>query len=358
MIDSVLEQIQALQIKKDVFYERGQFPSQRGKRRRAEDNTIFFNSLIAFTLQNIQPKLLHEHSKEKVDSICNELKKSYPLYQNASGIQTFNFWKTVPPAFFPNSGFLLNLPAFHIPDDADCTSMIYLTDTSLDKHKLWLQKKLGEHANLSKSKIKNTFRNYRTFKAYSTWFGKKMPVEFDICVQSNILYFVYKYQLPLTVQDEQTLLLIHSQIQSGDYLKYAYYLSPSYKRKAIVLYHLARLMENHTIPILEDCRQIIKRDIELELKKSPVFMDRVILSTSLMRMGGTAENIVLPGDLNRSMNDYAFFRANLFSSYCRPAFRFISKTNIADLNFYCKAYCLSLIAEYEVLKSYNHGASD
>jgi hypothetical protein len=346
--EQLLEQIRALQVKENSFYGAGQFPAQRGKYMRAEDNSIFFSSLIAFTLNGFLLKS-DEKSRKLIDSICTQIKGNYEKYRNKSGIQTYNFWKTDPPEFFPNSKLLSAFPAFQIPDDADCTTIIYLTDTSLNKHAAWLQQKLASHANLSKLKVKNTFRRYRTFKAYSTWFGKKMPLEFDICVQCNVLYFIYKNHLPLTTQDEQTLLLIQSQIKSGDYLKYAHYLSPSYKKRAVVLYHIARLMEDNTVPILEDCKKIVKKDIESELKKATDFMDKIILSTSLIRMKGQPTTLIPPDDLNTSITNYVFFKANLFSPYSRPLLQFITKSNIFDCNFYCKAYCLSLIAEYEMM---------
>jgi hypothetical protein len=347
--DSLLLEISHLQLTEKTFYDTGQFPAQRGKYKRVQDNTIFFSALISFTLQNLA-KDLETISQQKVDTICKRISSNYSAYQNRSGNKTYNFWKTDPPSFFPNSRFLSHFSVFNIPDDADCTSIIYLTDVSLNKNATWLQNKLAIHSNLSVSKIKNTSRPYQHFKAYSTWFGKKMPIEFDICVQSNILFFIYKNQLPLSVQDQETLALLHTQIISGDYLKHSYYLSPSYKKKAIVLYHLARLLENNQIPLLEDCRGIIKKDIEIALKKENNLMDKIILSTSLLRMKGNPPFLNIADVTNKELDNYVFFRANLFSSYARPYLRFISKGALFDRNFYCKAYCLSLLLEYETLR--------
>jgi hypothetical protein len=347
--DSLLLEISRLQIKEKSFYDKGQFPAQRGKRKRIEDNTIFFSALISFTLQNAA-KDLDSISREQVNVICQQIRSNYISYQNKSGDKTFNFWKTNPPAFFPHARLLSHFSIFNIPDDADCTSIIYLTDTSLRNHSAWLQNKLAMHSNLSALKIKNTNPSYQHFRAYSTWFGKKMPIEFDICVQSNALFLIYKNQLPLTVQDQETLALLHAQIVSGEYLKQAYYCSPSYKRPAIVLYHLARLLGNNRIPLLEDCREIIRKDIEWELKKASIFMDKIVLSTALLRMKGTPPPLNLNEVTIDLLDNYVFFRANLFSSYARPFLKFISKTNWFDCKFYCRAYCLSLLLEYETMK--------
>jgi hypothetical protein len=347
--DSLLLEIIRQQVTEKAFYDKGQFSVQRGKYRRVQDNTIFFSALISFTLQNVA-KDLGTISQKRVDTICKRIRQSYSAYQNKAGNKTYNFWKTDPPSFFPNSTFFSHFSVFNIPDDADCTSIIYLADT-VNKDADWLQKKLAMHSNLSASKIKNTCRPYQHFKAYSTWFGKKMPIEFDICVQSNVLFFIYKNRLPLTVQDQETLELLHAQIVSGDYLKHSYYLSPSYKKKAIVLYHLARLLENNQIPLLNDCREILKKDIEITLKQATDFMDKIILSTSLLRMNGNPPPLNIQDVTNKELNNYVFFRANLFSSYARPSLRFITKSNFFDNNFYCSAYCLTLLLEYETLKS-------
>lgn len=345
--DSLINELYLIQIKEPSFYNIGQFNSQRGKKQR-QDNSIFFDALIAFTLQGLASETSHT-SQSYIDSICIRIKRNYPNYRNRSENHTYNFWKTKPAVYFPNGGFLTRFSCFHVPDDADCTAMIFLTDSSLSKHAPWLQNKLAEHANLSHLRIKNTTKQFRHFKAYSTWFGKRMPIEFDICVQSNVLLFIYKNKLALTEQDQETISLLHEQIVTGAYLKNAYYLSPSYKKRSVVLYHLARLMESASIPALQDCRPVVKKDIELELTRTTDFMDRVILSTALIRLNGTPLPLEWPLDVNKEMDKYVFFRANLFSSYARPCLKFITKTSLFDVPFYSKPYCLALLAEYEQL---------
>lgn len=349
--DSLINEIRKLQIKEPAFYEIGQFPSQRGKHRR-EDNNIFFSALISFTLNGIST-LVDTAAKNKIDSICFYVCSTYPNYQNPTTGLTYNFWKTKPPLFFPNASFLSRHSRFQLPDDADCSSIIYLTDSSL-KSPESLQSQLAAHANKSNNEMKNTLKRYRNFKAYSTWFGKKMPIEFDICVQSNVLYFIYKNRLALTAQDSATVLLIKEQILSGDYLRYAYYLSPSYKKRAIVLYHLARLLEQNDIPQLENCKAILKKDIEKELKKKNGYMDQILLSTALIRMNGTPPSISADQLKKNDWRSYVFFRANIFSSYTRPWFRWLSKTSVFKCNFYCDAYCLSLLVENKILTSGKH----
>ena len=345
--DSLIRELYQLQVKQKSFFDAGQFPSHRGYRH-VQDNTIFFSSLIAYTLQELSPEISPDYSNY-IDSICYHVKKNYNLYQNVSGRCTYNFWKTKPVQFFPGGGLLSKLSHFHIPDDADCTALIFLSDSTLKKQAVCLQNELANHANLSHLKIKNTYNRFRHYKAYSTWFGKRMPIEFDICVQSNVLLFIYKNKLSLTIQDQETLSLLHEQITSGIYLKAAHYLSPSYKKKSIVLYHLARLMAIGSIPLLDDCRAIIKKDIETELIHAENFMDRVILSTALIRMKGTPLPLTYPASIDKELDKYVFFRANLFSTYARPCLKFITKSDLFDIPFYSKSYCMTLLIEYEAL---------
>ena len=214
-----------------------------------------------------------------------------------------------------------------------------------------MKDKLVIHANLTSSKIKSTYKKYRNYKAYSTWFGKNMPIEFDICVQSNLLYFVFENHLALNKNDSASIALLKSMILSGEYLRDVGFVSLSYKKRSVILYHLTRLLGNFNISELNDCREIIKKDIENELQKEPDFMEQVILSTSLIRMGGKPKPLVYPVSLEKDMQNYVFFYADLFSPYARPSLKFISKSKVFAIPFYCKAWSLTLLLEYEAVKN-------
>ena len=348
--DSLVNQILKLQSSGNTFYNKGIFPSQRGKVKKKEDDNIFFSSIIAFTLQKLKNDLSLQ-SRVITDSICRGIISNYGYYKNKTGINTYNFWQTNPPKYFPNSNYLSHHSYYNIPDDADCTSFIYLTDISLHSNNIWLKDKLVIHANLTSSKIKSTYKKYRNYKAYSTWFGKNMPIEFDICVQSNLLYFVFENHLALNKNDSASIALLKSMILSGEYLRDVGFVSLSYKKRSVILYHLTRLLGNFNISELNDCREIIKKDIENELQKEPDFMEQVILSTSLIRMGGKPKPLVYPVSLEKDMQNYVFFYADLFSPYARPSLKFISKSKVFAIPFYCKAWSLTLLLEYEAVKN-------
>ena len=347
-VDSLLHAITNLQTSESSFYHKGMFSSQRGKHKRKEDDNIFFTSLIAFTLENIKENLSLP-DRELSDSICRKAISNYSFYKDGNGMSTYNFWQTNPPRFFPNSNYLARHKYFNIPDDADCTALIYLTDTSLKNKSEWLKDKLAQHANLTTSKIKSTYKKYRNYKGYSTWCGKKMPIEFDICVQTNILYFVFENKLKLNANDSATISLIKSMVMSDEYLRDSYFVSPSYKKPSIILYHLARLLGMFNIPELEDCREKIKTDIEKQLEKENGFMERVILSSSLIRMGGSPKPVIYRKSIEKEVNNFVFFDADLFSPYARPSLKFVSKSKLFAVPFCCKAYSLALLLEYEML---------
>src|SRR6202008_510002 len=90
--------------------------------------------------------------------------------------------------------------------------------------------------------------------AYSTWFGKKMPVVFDVSVLCNVLSFVQLNNLPWTKADSASLELIVKTIQRGDIIKHAVFVSPYYGNTSIILYHLARLMSIKPISRLEQLK--------------------------------------------------------------------------------------------------------
>ena len=324
------------------------FPCTRGKHTQEEDNTVYFSSLIAFTLKGTE-KYASSKNKRTIDSVVQQITKNYKFYRNTKDSITYNFWNTAPEQHFPHS-ILGKKKKFQLPDDADCTSIIYLSDDKINEITV-LKQKLQQHANSKEHPIKNIFARYKKYAAYTTWFGKKMPQEFDLCVQTNILYFVFENKLQFTHNDSATLQLLHDLIVSGDYLKYAFYLSPSYKSKPIVLYHLARLIGTFNPPALVDCKEILLKDIYSLTPFYRNYMDEQLLGNALLRLSSMAFDFKISLPNYADINNYSFFCADLFSPYARPSLRFISASRLFAIPFRCKAYNLTLLLEYELLKN-------
>jgi hypothetical protein len=134
------------------------------------------------------------------------------------------------------------LDHFDIGDDLDDSALVYLTtDQSIENARV-LHHKMGEHANGRKRSIRNTFPEFRSLPAYSTWFGtSRMPIEFDFCVLCNVLCFVSRYGLPFNKYDKASLTFIKGVISDRRFVTAPYNSSPNYGSSALIVYHFARL---------------------------------------------------------------------------------------------------------------------
>jgi hypothetical protein len=342
----LLLKISELQSKGDKYYAAGLFPSQRFHLYlpfEREDNNIFFMASIVFILQNLREKLSEEEQK-LVDEICKKAILNYPDYKNKDGLDTFNFWRTDGSAHFPNGNILSHLKKVRIPDDADDTSLIYLTSNPGHEKALWLKEKLAQHSNLSKKQITNTFPEYRNLKAYSTFFGKNMFIEFDVCVLCNILYFVFQNNLELNQHDHDSILFIRSVIEKKQYLDKPFYASHSYPSAPVILYHVARLLEKFEVPGLSEIKPKVIADLNALIEKESDEMNRVILSTSLARLGSLTPK-PSPKERGVEQEKFSFFHAGLLTAFENPITYNLAGNSLFHLKYKCEAHRLALILE-------------
>lgn len=375
-LDTIIERILALQSRGEGYFDEGLFPAQRSNRLigyQRPDTTVFFTASIVFTLQKIR-YLLSEKSQEIVDRIAEKAIRNYPKFQNKDGLKTYNFWKTKPSRHFPNGYLFRHFEHFRIPDDIDDTAMIYLTTSPTPEELFWLKEKLSVHANLSKQQIKNTYSEYRNLKAYSTWFGKNMYIEFDACVLSNILYCIYEYQLPLNQHDTDSLKYIRSVIETGRYLIEPFRCAHQYPRTVPIIYHVARLMGAFTIPELEPIREKLIADTQHLLQKQQHPLDEIVLKTSLMRLGinvksekwkveskeGKYANYGLSfadyaalAYRSADFKDFYFFIAGLLTAYENPLLYRLAISPVTQMRWECEAHCWTLVVEYLALLKQN-----
>lgn len=349
-LDGIIERIAELQSKGNSLFEEGLFPAQRTNRLlgyQRPDTTVFFTATIVFTLQKIRHSL-SEKSQKIIDNIAEKAIQTYPAFQNKDGLRTYNFWKTKPSRHFPNGHLFRHFDHFRIPDDVDDTAMIYLTSSPTRDELLWLKEKLSLHANLSKRQIKNTYPEYRDLKAYSTWFGKNMYIEFDACVLSNILYCIYEYQLPINQHDTDSLKYIRSVIETDRYLIEPFRCAHQYPRTVPIIYHVARLMGAFSIPELDPIRQKLIADTQQLLQKQPHPLDEIVLKTSLIRLGvkgvSSAEFKV------SNFDGFYFFIAGLLTAYENPLLYRLAVSPLTQMRWECEAHCWTLVAEYLALQ--------
>ena len=350
-LEHFIAKIEDLQSRGDRYFPEGIFPAYRinpiiGYRRK--DTTMFFSSIIAFTLQSVRKKVVGD-VQVKIDEVVARVVGNYPDFQNKDGLKTYNFWKTKPSEHFPNGYLFRHFDHFRIPDDIDDTAFAYLTTDPSRNELLWLKEKLAKHANGKKRQIRNTYAEYRSLHAYSTWFGKNMYVEFDVCVLSNVLYCIFHYELPLNQHDDDSLRYIHSAIATSRYLNAPFRCAHQYPRSSLIIYHVTRLIAAFNPERLIDIKQKLINDTKALLSQSKNQMDRVILSISLMRLNERTERIAVENFTTADFKGFYFFIAGLLTAYETPLLYRLSDHPLFHMHWVCEAHCWTLLAEYETL---------
>ena len=318
------------------------------------DTTIFFTAVVVFTLQRLK-KYLPPNLQTRIEKLAARAVVNYPDFENKDGLKTYNFWQTKPSKHFPNGYVFRHFDHFRIPDDTDDTAMVYLTTQPTFEENQWLKHKLSLHANLSTQQIKNTFGGYRSLRAYSTWFGKKMYVEFDACVLCNVLYWVFENKMPLNQHDKDSLAYIASVVQTDQYRTEPFRVAHQYPRTAVIMYHVARLLGAFEIEELESIRDKLTADGRAELQNASSEMDKIILQTALMWLTKQAP----AADLGTQMptfdqiNDpnFYFFIAGLLTAYEAPILYKWAKNSLFHIRWQCEAFNWTLYFENQVLRS-------
>lgn len=323
------------------------------------DTTLFFTAITVFTLQKIR-HLVSDDNQKIIDNIAQKAIEAYPKFQNKDGLKTYNFWKTKPSLHFPNGFIFRHFDHFRIADDADDTSMVYLTSTVSSDESSWLKNKLALHANGHRQKIKNTYSEYQNLQAYSTWFGKNMYTEFDACVLSNVLYFVFENNLPLTQNDADSLAYIQSIVETDRYQIEPFRVAHQYPRTELIMYHVARLMGTFEPLALQAIRPKLVADMQAQLLITTHFLDKILLENSLMRLGvfdhngsyfeqKSVEYLSICDGMNEKGKGFYFFIAGLLTAYENPLLYRMARWPIFHIKWQCEAHNLALLVEHEAL---------
>jgi hypothetical protein len=350
-LQQFIDKIESLQSTGNRIFPKGIFPAFRVNPLicyQRPDTTIFFSAIICFTLQKIR-RGCSPDMQDKIDAICNNVKQNYPDFRNKDDLKTYNFWQTKPSRHFPNGHIFRRYEHFRIPDDIDDTAFVYLTTEPQPEELAWLKEKLTLHANGARQWIRNTFPEYQKLEAYSTWFGKNMYVEFDVSVLSNMLYCIMHYQLPLNKHDEASLTYIRSVIETDRYRLTPFRCAHQYPRTPLIMYHVARLIAAFNPKQLQPIREKLVSDIKQELAKATNQMDRVILATSLLRLGISTPRIAVENFSAADFKGFFFFIAGLLTAYENPVLYKLSVQPLFHIHWVCEAHCWTLLAEYETL---------
>lgn len=306
--DSLLRWIVSQQVVEDDFYDAGLFKSSRiyGKNQ-YEDNTLFYSSLIALTLQSLSEKFSLEN-KLLVDSISSRVVKNVARYESRKGRPTYNYWQTNPDIPHPDGPKKYQTDKYKLPDDFDDTSMIgMLVDEGRAKE---IREEMVNYTIERKMKVKTTFKRFKKSEAYGVWFADKWKQEFDICVLSNVLNFVFLNNFELNRYDSASIELIKRSIDEDLHINHPFVLSPYYNRTPVILYHISRLISNDRNGHFASIKSKIIDDIQAQLEVAELEMYKVILATSLFRLGEPYAIAIEEEKLRQEQRTFQWFTAN------------------------------------------------
>ena len=343
----VLEKIESLQVQSDNFYDPGLFPVQRTwniSKEPVEDNTIFFTASIIQTLNELYP-LMDLESRSIAGSIKQRTIANYSKYGSRNGEPTFNFWQTVYPDLpFPHGNRWISNPKMRLPDDLD-TSVILAMSTENDKVKSQLRHKMVTYAareNRHASTL-NTLEKYEQSKAYETWFAKDMPQTLDLCVMANTMMFVLNENYGLNEFDFATIDLIKRMIIEDDYVDRVDDVSHHTTSPALILYHVARLIQVDKDGLFDVIKPKVMDDLIAELNSTQSEMEKMLALTSLIRLGGYPIGAIDHEKLEKELKEFAFFKVKPFLG--NPQLAFLNAV-VPDISWKCEAYNWALYLEY------------
>lgn len=351
-IKAILSELQELQSGGDVIYPKGVFPSQRYHPflpYKREDDNLFFTSSIVRILQTLLDNL-NTDERPIADAIIKSAFTAYPLFKNKDGLDTYNFWQTDPSRHFPNGLFMNKFKHFQIPDDVDDTALVYLTEGADSDRVKWLKDKLKLHSNLVYQRAFNPLPKYQDLKCYSTFFGKKMYIEFDVCVLSNLMSLILsKSNSELNEYDRDTLEFICAVVEGNEHISHPFYSAPNYPTSELILYHLARLIP--TLPKEYSVRisDLIKRDIQ-QLIKTSTGMNKILLANSALKLDISISDSDPDPETALEDSEFFFFHAGMITAFENSLAQSFANRPFFHLRYTSKALNRALLIENLVLK--------
>ena len=359
LINFLLKKIAAQQVKQDDYFLPGIFPSFISKREsfsdKKKDNNIFFNTLIAYTLSDIKLYVAKDNQL-LIDEILSNAKPVFSKFKNQKGRNTYNFWRTDTSFKYPYRGLINPFKKnITLPDDMDDTVLSLLALQANDSVASAVHALMQSFTNSDSNKVRSVISSYAQLPAYSTWFGKKFPVVFDVSVLCNLLSFVQLYNLPWTKADSASLNVIVATIKNNDHINQPVYASPYYPKTSLILYHIARLMNIKKIPELDALKVKLLTDAVTEFANTKNIVEKIILSSAIMKWGYTPPAFELPSideaESTIEQNDFSFFVGNIPSYFPGWLRKYATEKNTGLFYHYCPAYNDALLLEYLLLKN-------
>ncbi|MCF8464601.1 MAG: hypothetical protein K9G41_07165 [Flavobacteriales bacterium] len=351
-VEDLLLELKQLQSKGDSIYQKGIFPSQRHHPflpYKREDDNLFFTASVVHILQGVN---IHfsEVEKSLVDEMIADAKTCYRLFKNKDGLDTYNFWQTKPSRHFPNGKFMHRFKHFQIPDDVDDTALVFLTENVPKERVAQLRERLKKHANLAYKRAFNPLKEYRNLKCYSTFFGEKMYIEFDLCVLSNLMRVVLPYfKDELNEYDRNTLAFITDSIMNDEHNSLPFYSAPNYPTTELILYHVSRLIPLLPLEYKTKIESKIKADIQLQLKNA-LGMNKVMLENAALKLNLEIESNAATSAEALNDKSFFFFHAGMITAFENGVAQKMANSPIFHLRYTSKALNRALLIENIILK--------
>ncbi|MGZ5254519.1 MAG: hypothetical protein ACXWV4_09180 [Flavitalea sp.] len=352
MVLKILRHIRYQQLNHGTDFEKGGFPNYRVYQPRQvpkADNNSFFTSIILLTLRDNYQKL-PVSAQLLADSIFADALPSYQAFRNQKGRGTYNFWKTNPPQVFPDGG-VLNIfdKSKALPDDMDCTSTALWALKAPDSTNKRIKLLMQSYTNQPGKKLLTTFPEISNIPAYSTWFGVKVPVEFDVVVMCNVISWTAQAGLNFTKADTATIGLLTKVIEEELYTNDPFMASPNYATVPVILYHYSRMMSKVNIPKLEALKPAMIREAEKCFENAESNLEKIMISTNLKRWGARPPGEIILDHSNyidAIANDpFVFFIANMGLAYPTGWKNRLATSKAGRFDYYCPAYNLTLLLE-------------
>lgn len=355
VIRNLLDRIVCLQSTGDSGYTNGLFPAQRvyvPTGRGVDDDSIFPTAVVVYILSTLANHLDYSESEE-IEEIRKRAIRNYPSYASPGGDKIYNFWNTTPEHRpFPGSRWKLRNRIFRLPEDIDTTAYIYLTDDVSKEQAAWLKERIKRDTNLNTRAVRNTPARYRKIRAYSTWLESvEMPVDFDACALSNLLLLIRSKDLPHNEYDAASIELLREVVESGDFIRRPFDVSPWYAETALIIYHVVRLVTTCRVPELDAVMPKLDEEIGKRIGSEPDFMNRILLSTSAMRLGGPPllDDSSLRDAAGKNHAFY-YFRGSPLAGRENPLLWKLARYPLFQVRFKSEAVNLALLLEHEVLR--------
>jgi hypothetical protein len=134
-------------------------------------------------------------------------------------------------------------------------------------------------------------------------------------------------------------------------MRRANFIAPHYAKPAVILYHIARLLQSGKQQNLE-ALMVLKptllhnTDSLLTITKDP--LETVLLQSARLQFGGFAGDVQATQAVEAAVieqSTYPFFIANMASMLPNPVKRPLSKLAFAKFEYRCPAYNLALLWE-------------